>query len=311
MKSSKGLALLALVVSGGFANWVRTGALDGDPSHRSEGIRLIDAISPGRRALALISAEHRLAAADLFWLGVVQDLGHARTITATAWSRVAHGSDVATDLDHRYFTVYHSAGVNLAEYARDVDAADRILLKGRANLPDRWELPMLLGYIAYFMRGDAALAADYTQEAARSPEAPPFLAPLAGRMLFQAGDQQGAIALLEMMASTLDGVALEAVESRLLALRSEPRLLAYDRACERYRAHTQHLPPDAATLRREGWIDAEPVDASGAEITIDEGCVARSVLVPVREHEARRRIGSFRAGTSSAAARLPAPSEIP
>lgn len=278
---------------------VRVLELDQRSAQQSDGLRILDAPSPGPSSLALLSLEHPLAAADLTWLGVVQDLGRAKTITGSAWSRVEHGGHIATDLDPRYFTVYHATAVNLAVYAQEIPAAEALLLKGRENLPDRWEFPMLLGYIAYFMRGDAKLASDYTQEASRYPEAPRFLAPLAGRMLFQAGDERGAITLLELMAATLEGPAREEVESRLIALRSEPRLSAYDRACKHYRAKTGRLPADGKTLYREGWVSEEPQDDFGEEITLDAACVSRTVMVPVREFEARRRIGSLTATTTS------------
>lgn len=247
--------------------------------------------SPGAPILAAVTFEHPLAVADITWLSIVQELG--RPNVAGIWDRVTRWTDIALDLDRRYFTVYHSVGINLSVYAKRVDDSDRVLLRGYRELPQRWELPMILGYNAYFVRGDAALGSMYVAEAATLPGAPPFLAPLAGRMRFQSGDELGAISLLEEMALTLEGAAREEIMSRIALLKSEPRMQAYDVACKQYEQAHGHRPT-AQQLFDLGAVPFPPKDYLDNPITFDEFCIARTVMTKVREFEARARVGSQR-----------------
>lgn len=293
MRTSIVLASTALVVCGVGSGVIRSVVLDPKRAEDAHSAFLVETRSPGPRALAVLSIEHRLAAADLTWLGVIQEVGRDQKVSPASLARVLHGSDLATDLDPKYFTVYHSAGVNLAVYGHDVEGSERILLKGWKQLPNRWELPMLLGYVVYFMGGDAARASTYLEEASQLAGAPRFLAPLAGRMRYQAGDELGAIQLLEALAETVgDGPGKDDIEHRIIALRSEKPLSAFDSACRAYRTKNGQLPPDAGTLQREGWVDLEPLDGFGDAILLDENCIARSSSILVREFEAKRRIGS-------------------
>jgi hypothetical protein len=252
--------------------------------------------SPGPALLQGVAFEHPLAWADLTWLGIVQEIGRAKSLSEAAWDRVERWSAIATDLDPKYYTVYHSTAVNLTIHAHRLEASDRILLKASKALPARWEFPFLLGYNAYFFHGDGILASDYLVEASKLPNAPAFLAPLSGRMRYHGGDEAGAIALLEMLMETLDGPAREDVKERLLVLKSEPRLRAYDAACLRHRGATGQQPTPQQ-LFEQGAVHEEPKDLLGFDLRFDEKCIARSQMIRIREAEARKRVGS--GGTSN------------
>jgi hypothetical protein len=247
--------------------------------------------SPGAPLLAAVTFEHSLAVADMTWLSIVQELG--RPNVSGIWDRVTRWTDIAVDLDRRYFTVYHSVGINLSVYAQRVDDSDRLVLRGYRELPHRWELPMILGYNAYFVRGDAALGSMYIAEAAKLPRAPVFLAPLAGRMRFHGGDELGAISLLEEMALSLEGAARDEIMSRIALLKSEPRLQAYDVACKQYEQANGHRPT-AQQLHEQGVVPFPPQDYLDNPITFDDSCIARTAMTKVREFEARARVGSQR-----------------
>jgi hypothetical protein len=248
--------------------------------------------SPGVDVLRLATAEHALLAADLTWLAIVQELGRAETVSEATWDRVERWSDIATDLDPRYFTVYHSVAVNLTVYTERVAASDRVLHKGWRVLPNRWELPLLLGYNAYFIHGDAEVASDYIARASQLPQAPFFLAPLAGRMRFHSGDEFGAIELLEYMLPHLEGRPREEAQTRLMLLKSEQRMRRFDAACKTYREQRGALPESGQAVVDAGLIEEPPSDELGAPITFDEDCVARTEHLRVREFEAKKRVGS-------------------
>lgn len=281
--------IIALVVAAALRILVLDHAFE---SRRAQAIEQDLLKSPGPRLLALVTLEHRLGVADVTWMAIVQELGEAVKVPDAVWDRVERWSTIATDLDPRYFVVYHSVALNLSAWARRAEASDRVSLRGVAALPERWEFRLVLGFNAYFLHGDAALASDYIAEASRFPDAPPFLASLAGRMRYQAGDEFGAIRLLETMMEGLDGRAREEAETRLAMLRSEPVLKAYDSACNKFRDQRGHIPT-VAELAESGLISGPDSDTLGNRIMLDADCVARTDLIRMREFEAVKRVGSF------------------
>lgn len=253
-----------------------------------------DAInSPGSAMLRVLAAQHPLALADLAWLEIVQEIGQADRASAGRWDRVENFAAIAVDLDPRYFVVYHSVGLNLSVHAHRLEASDKILLRGIEALPERWEFTMALGYNAYFVRGDAELGSEYVRQAAETPGSPKYLAPLAGRMKFHGGDEEGAIGLLEGMLPHLDESTREDVESRILILKSERRLLAYDAACKSFLAEHGRVPRDGVEVFELGLVKSDPRDLMGAPITFDASCIARTTSSTLREFEARARVGSL------------------
>ena len=57
-------------------------------------------------------------------------------------------------------SVYYASAIHLLVYGKRSDAVDRLLAKGAKELPTRWEIPFLLGYNAYFLKGNALEAAE-------------------------------------------------------------------------------------------------------------------------------------------------------
>lgn len=253
--------------------------------------------SPGPAVLSAVTIEHRLAAADVTWLSVVQELGKSTRLSDADWSRVERWGRLAVDLDRLYFTVYHSVAVNLSVLGQRVAASDELLQLGMSHLPTRWELPFVLGYNAYFVRGDAILASNHIEAAAGLPGSPAFLPSLAGRMRFHGGDELGALQLIETMTAGLEGRALDEAIERGKLLRSELRLRTYDAACRSHRAEHGALP-SPVELYQQGLVQMPAEDLFGEPITFDDDCVARTKMTNVREFEAQRRVGSA-AGTST------------
>lgn len=250
--------------------------------------------SPGPDILRIATFEHRLAWADVMWLGIVQELAKPFEGTEGSWDRVQRWSNIAVDLDPRYLTVYHTVAIHLSVYAKRVEPSNHLLLKGRAALPEAWEIPFVLGYNAYFLASDADAGADWMAIAAKLPGSPRHLAPLAGRMKFQAGNEQEAIEMLEMMLeSTPEGPTRDAIQERLLLLRSEARLRLFDDGCRLYHAKHGRVPADGETLVREGLVRAPPFDLLGGPIErFDDDCLAHTPNTNVREETAKKRIGS-------------------
>lgn len=263
---------------------------------RRRSVRVPDDVlaSPGPDLLRLVTFEYANAWADLVWLAIVQELGERPAAEATAsWDRVERWANIAVDLDPRYFAVYYASAVQLVVWAKRAEPADRLLVKGRAYLPERWELPFLLGYNAYFLHGDPIAAAELWETAVPLPDSPRFMPSLAARARFQSGDEAGATLVLETMIDSLDGPQRIDAEIRLKLLKSENRFRIYDEACQRFQKERGRVPKDGAELKAQGYTSEPAEDLLGSPITIDASCRARSELAKVREDEAaQERIGS-------------------
>ncbi len=287
------LALSAAALSAAVA--LRTALVDGQALRRARADLAVGdlLLSPGPAALAAASLEHPLAWADLFWLDIVQEFGRPLDGEKPAFARIARWADIATDLDPRYFAVYHATAIQLTVYARDAVASDRLLEKGYRALEDAWPLPFLLGYNAFFLHGDPEAAARWWFEAARLPDAPRFVPSLAARARVQAGDDLGAESMLLELIETgaLEGPQLEDAQIRLKILRSEPALRAYDEACARVRAAEGRVPA-AEELFRRGLVTAPPFDLLEKPIVLDDGCRARTEYIRLREDELAERLGA-------------------
>jgi hypothetical protein len=248
-------------------------------------------LSPGSAVLQAASLQHGLAVADFFWLGIVQAFARPE-LGDVGFDRIDRWADIVTDLDPSYFVAYHASAIHLSVYGARADASDRLLRKGRQHLPDSWLLPFMLGYNAYFLRGDALAASEHWASAAGLPDVPRFVPSLAARARFQAGDPLAAEQMLiEMLEWLPEGPHREDAAIRLKMLRSEPVLTLYDQACERLRRERGGALPTAEELFEKGLVTAPPRDLLGAKIVLDENCRARTEFIRVREDEASKRIG--------------------
>lgn len=276
------------------AHELRSRALDPAYEARTTRESFADQLeSPGPTVLALVAAEHGLAWADLLWLSIVQETGRAATNREIRGGFLRRWADVATDLDPRYYQVYYGTAVNLTAYLEDADGSDALLEKGRRHI-DQWTLPFLRGYNEYFLRADPEAAAQLWEAATHMPGSPHYLAALASRARYQAGEPDAAERMLEDLIEVLDGLAQRTAMDRLKAFRSEKILLQYDAACEAYLAAEGSRPPSAKALHDAGYLtpDVPLEDAFGAAIELDDDCVARSESMTVREFEALKNVGS-------------------
>lgn len=274
---------------------VRVFTIDPSFETRTERQDTTNRVSAPPSAQKVLSLEHPLAAADAIWLSLVQEYGKAIEGEQPNDDRILLWTDAITNLDPKYLTVYYTVGVNLTVYSRRSEDSDRILAKGRAALPDAWQLPFMMGYNAYFLRGDPEPASRLWAHAATLPKAPAFLLSLAARARYQTGDEQGAEQMLVSMMPFLSGPAREDAKLRLQAFRSEPILQEYDRACEAYLAEHGERPESGAVLHQAGLAKSPPYDLFDQPITLDEDCRARTKYITVREDEAKDYIGQHEA----------------
>lgn len=260
-----------------------------DPAHLHRPVLPPESLaSPGRRTLSLVSFEHPLGVADVIWLRVCGAIAPAvEDLESPEWNTVLAGAQTATDLDPHYEVVYDAAATVMAVWGKRVEEAEALLLKGAKDLPQSWRLRLLLGYIAFFLRDDAVEGADWFQRAAELPDAPRYLGALAGRLRFYAGDEEGALRMLEQMAENLQGPARDDALWRLKALKSEPRMRRFDAACVAVRDKLGRRP-SLDDVMTSGLVNEPGVDEFGGAFYFDENCQTKSAEITRRAKDVPR-----------------------
>lgn len=245
-----------------------------------------------------LALEYDALAADIYWIRAVVHYGGDR-LGGTGPGRyelLAPLLDLTTSLDPLFRIAYRFGAIFLAEPPPGgpgrVDLAERLLLKGMAASPDRWQYPHDLGFLYYWRLQDYRAAAGWFQRASALPGAPEWLAPLAAGMLAQGGDRQSSRQLLVRILQDADEDWLRRTAERwLLQLDALDRIDQLEGMLARYRA--QAGPAGSwLDLIRAGWIPGVPVDPAGHPYILnplwsDVTLSAESPLYPLPTERAR------------------------
>ena len=132
---------------------------------------------------------HVETAADLAWLRAVQYYGEHRK-TDNRFARMPHVFDILTTLAPRFLSPYVFGSFALAQEGGDFAGAERLMRKGIEANPKSGRLAFEMGFLYYVRPGgrDLRLAAEYFEQAARQPDAPPAAARFAAFSRQNAGD---------------------------------------------------------------------------------------------------------------------------
>ena len=126
--------------------------------------------------------------------------------------------DNATSLDPQFLAVYSYGAIVLP--AIDPQQAIKIAEKGIANNPNQWRLYQHLGFI-YWRLGDYKKASETYENAAKIPNAPPFLSMMSAKMKNDAGSRNTAREIYQQMFDESQDVQTkETAALRLLELDS-------------------------------------------------------------------------------------------
>jgi len=155
-----------------------------------------------------LSAGYSAIAADLYWIRAIQYYGGVklrlqRTPGVSQAATEAPPSDyellyplldLTTTLDPRFNIAYRFGAIFLAEPypagAGRPDLAIRLLEKGLAARPDKWEYMQDIGFVHYWWRHDYPAAAGWFDKASQVDGAPWFLRSLAATTLAEGGDRR-------------------------------------------------------------------------------------------------------------------------
>lgn len=176
---------------------------------------------PSGQHLRPATLGHAETAADLAWLRAVQYYGEHRR-TDLRFVQIGHVFDILTSLSPTFVPAYIFGSFALAQEGFEFRQAERLMLKGIENNPTSGPLAFEFGFLYYVRPGgrDLRKAAEYFEQAARQPDAPPQSARFAAFARQHAGDLRVAYELwLEVYEHSNNKLMREMAERELTKIR--------------------------------------------------------------------------------------------
>ena len=213
--------------------------------------------------------------ADLYWIRAIQYYGGTRLSDqpAKSYDLLFPLLDLTTSLDPNFNIAYRFGAYFLSERkpggAGRPDLAIRLLEKGMAARPDRFEYPYDIGFVHY-RNGEYPEAAKWFLRAADTPgakkegeRADMWLRPLAANTLATGGDTRSSRVLYQqLLASDTDWLRRDA-ELRLKRLDAIDEIARLEQLTRVYEQRFGAPPPAWDDMVRVGLLRAVPLDPAG------------------------------------------------
>jgi hypothetical protein len=253
--------------------------------------------------LRRLTVAYNALAADLYWIRAIQYYGdgkrrlasHARVpdpppmiaaATSDAYSLLYPLLDLTTSLDPRFNIAYRFGAVFLAEAYPSgpgrPDLAVKLLEKGLAERPDKWEYMEDIGFVHYWYDHDYRAAAEWFRKASLAPGAPWWLQSLAATTLAQGGDRQSSRVMWEaILQSSEVGWQRQDAERRLLQLRALDQIDDYQKIVDDYASRAGAPATDWAPIIRARSWPGTPADPSLTPYVLTGGRVTVAQSSPL------------------------------
>jgi tetratricopeptide (TPR) repeat protein len=235
--------------------------------------QLLYVSSPQVLSRAALSFDALLA--DVYWIRLVQYYGGTRLSQAQEkrYDLLYPLLDLTTSLDPHFLIAYRFGAFFLSEPppggAGRPDLAQRLLEKGMAANPQRWEYPHDIGFV-YYRDGDYQRAAEWFRRAANVPDAPTWLEPVAAVTLAAGGDIRASRVLWRNL---LDSAEAEWIRSsaafRLQQLDAIEAVAQLQQVVTAYQRNRGAPPMRWEDLIAAGMLRSVPADPAGYQFVID------------------------------------------
>lgn len=168
-----------------------------------------------------LSLGYGTLAADLYWIRAIQYYGDIKLkldaarrngdttpVPGADYALLYPLLDLTTTLDPDFNIAYRFGAIFLAEPypggAGRTDLAIRLLEKGLAARPDKWEYMQDIGFVHYWWEHDYTAAAGWFDRASKVEGAPWFLQSLAATTLAEGGDRKSSRMMWEAIRESAD-----------------------------------------------------------------------------------------------------------
>jgi len=213
-------------------------------------------------------------AADVYWIRAIQHYGGDRRAGSgdRRYELLFPLLDLTTTLDPYFTIAYRFGAIFLSEAYPGgpgrPDQAERLLRKGIAAQPGKWQYYYDIGFVYYWHVRDYKAAASWFQRAADQPNAPNWLRPLTASMLTTGNDRAAARFLWEQMLQS---------DQEWLRRNAERRLLQIDalELIDQLEAFVKRYPPPPGEqltwewLMRRSPLRQIPTDPTGTPLDLD------------------------------------------
>lgn len=211
---------------------------------------------------------------DIYWMRAIQFFGGTRLSAERDknYDLLYPLLDLTTSLDPHFSIPYRFGAYFLSEDPPGgpgrTDLAIRLLEKGMAVRPDRWEYPYDVAFV-YYRNRDYARAAEWFERAADTADAPVWLRPLVAAALSARGDTASArLVWRGLVDSEVEFIRREA-QRRLLQLDAIDQVAQLERVTAAYAARYEGPPRAWQDVIRAGMLRGIPVDPTGVPYVLD------------------------------------------
>ncbi len=160
-------------------------------------------------AVSRLALSYDALASDIYWIRAIQHFGRTRLNKDDAsddYTLLFPLLDLCTSLDPYFNIAYRFGAIFLSEPPPggpgQPELAIRLLQKGLVARPTKWEYLQDIGFVHYWFRQDYKAAAEWFDRAAKVPNAPWWLKPLAAHTLASGGDRQSSRMLYRALAQS-------------------------------------------------------------------------------------------------------------
>jgi len=236
----------------------------------------VDEIYFGSEAVGRMALSFKAVLADVYWIRAIQYFAATRL-----QNRPIEGEDllyplldVTTTLDPAFNIAYRFGATFLSEArARGLgrpDLAMRLLDKGFAQNPSKWQYLYDKAFIYYWHSNDYRSASHWFAEAAKVPGSADWLPGLAAYMAVQGGDRQSSRFMFQQLRDSAEHEYMRKnAQLRLDQLDLLDLTDALNARLARYAQETGRPATSWEALIERRWIRAVPVDQSGLPLVID------------------------------------------
>jgi tetratricopeptide (TPR) repeat protein len=290
MKSAKSIALLVLILAGGFTCiWKLQHTIDKQRTALSD--ERDDVLLSSGKLLKMMSLEYAPLAADFYWTRVVQFYGNKHMRGNGNLEQLWPLLDITTTLDPNLIPAYRFGAVFLSQRpptgAGRPDLAVQLVQRGIKANPDQWRLYEDLGFIYYSDLKDYKKASEAFLEGSKNPGALIWMKTMAAKIAEQGESYEVSFFLWnDVYSTTTDPQIKENAKAHLQLLKAHEDCRQIDLLAEEYQKRYGRRPKRISELVEAHLLRGIPVDPLGNAYVFDEnGKAVLNVDSPLLEKQ--------------------------
>ncbi|MCC6932273.1 MAG: hypothetical protein IT292_03345 [Deltaproteobacteria bacterium] len=200
---------------------------------------------------------------DILWFNTLNYFGK-QFQQGRDYKWLGHNCELVTSLDYRAKHAIEFCATMLSWSARDPERSNALLERAIKYNSDKWRYRYLRAFNYWYFLERRDLAREDLMQAANLPDAPPFLATIASRMLATDEDPNLAIGFLtNMIKTTNDKNAKNALEDKLKLAIISRDIASINKAVSFYEEKNGHSPDSLEELINKGIITSLPLSPYG------------------------------------------------